>query len=85
MTTIHEDNQGFKRDEKWGKAHRLLVPAFGPLRLRDLHSDTVDISSQLILRWDRMGPEHSIDCNDDFTRLSFDAIGLCTFGYGFNK
>jgi len=44
----------------------------------------IDICSQLVLRWDRFGPEHSIDVSDDFTRLAFDTIGLCAFNYRFN-
>ena len=28
-----------------------------------------------------MGEQHAIDCSDDFTRLAFDTIGLCAFGY----
>lgn len=44
----------------------------------------IDICSQLVLRWDRFGPNHSIDVSDDFTRLAFDTIGLCGFSYRFN-
>ena len=32
-----------------------------------------------------MGGDHVIDCSDDFTRLAFDTIGLCGFGYRFNE
>ena len=32
-----------------------------------------------------MGEQHAIDCSDDFTRLAFDTIGLCAFGYRFNE
>ncbi|KAI0376191.1 cytochrome P450 [Hypomontagnella monticulosa] len=35
--------------------------------------------------WDRFGPEHEIDCSEDMTRLTFDTIGLCAFGYRFNE
>lgn len=44
----------------------------------------LDIGSQLILKWDRMGPDHEIEISDDFTRLAFDTIGLCAFSYRFN-
>jgi len=46
--------------------------------------EMLDISSQLILKWDRMGPDHDVDVADDFTRLAFDTIGLCAFSYRFN-
>ena len=31
FTSAHEDGHIFKKEENWWKAHRLLVPAFGPL------------------------------------------------------
>lgn len=34
--------------------------------------------------WDRFGPEHVIECIEDMSRLTFDTIGLCAFGYRFN-
>ena len=50
-----------------------------------MFDDMVDISAQMVLRWDRMGEDHAIECSDDFTRLAFDTIGLCSFGYRFNE
>lgn len=31
FTSAHEDGKVIKREENWWRAHRLLVPAFGPL------------------------------------------------------
>jgi cytochrome P450/NADPH-cytochrome P450 reductase len=45
----------------------------------------MDIASQMLLKWDRLGPDHEIVCSDDFTRLAFDVIGLCAFGFRFNN
>ena len=39
----------------------------------------------MVLKWDRLGPDHEIDCSDDLTRLAFDTIGLCAFSYRFNE
>lgn len=44
-----------------------------------------DLSAQLVLKWDRFGPENEIECIDDMARLTFDTIGLCAFGYRFNE
>ncbi|KAL4733344.1 cytochrome P450 [Aspergillus similis] len=44
-----------------------------------------DISAQLVLKWDRFGPEQEIELIDDMSRLTFDTIGLCAFGYRFNE
>ncbi|EFQ89396.1 hypothetical protein PTT_14357 [Pyrenophora teres f. teres 0-1] len=72
-------------EKAWGVAHRLLMPVFGPMGIRKMFDDMMDIATQMLLRWDRFGPEHEILCSDDFTRLTFDMIGLCAFGYRFNN
>ncbi|KAK4626456.1 Bifunctional cytochrome P450/NADPH--P450 reductase [Fulvia fulva] len=75
----------FPKEPNWGRAHRMLVPAFGPIGIRKMFDGMQDIASQMVLRWDRLGPEHEIDCGDDLTRLAFDTIGLCAFSYRFNE
>ncbi|KAF7502833.1 hypothetical protein GJ744_005012 [Endocarpon pusillum] len=69
----------------WGKAHRLLVPAFGPIGLSKMFDDMQDLSGQLVLKWDRFGPDVEIECIKDMSSLTFDTIGLCAFGYRFNE
>ena len=44
----------------------------------------VDCVSQMMLKWGRLGPEHEVSGPDDFSRLTFDAIGLCAMNYRFN-
>ncbi len=41
----------YLEEPNWGKAHRLLVPAFGPLGIRKMFNGMMDISSQMVLRW----------------------------------
>lgn len=55
------------RSQNWGKAHRTLMPAFGPLAIRKMFQSMMDVASQMILRWDRLGPDNEIDPSDDFT------------------
>ncbi|KAK3341493.1 cytochrome P450 [Lasiosphaeria hispida] len=74
----------YQDEEEWGIAHRTLVPVFGPVHVRTMYPQMVDILSQMVLRWDRFGPDHEINTMDDFTRLAFDVIGLCAFNYRFN-
>lgn len=69
----------------WHKAHRILMPVFGPLAVRKMFDQQLDIASQLILHWDRFGPDHKIQTSDDFTRLAFDAIALAAFNHRFNN
>jgi cytochrome P450/NADPH-cytochrome P450 reductase len=55
-------------NKEWGVAHRLLMPVFGPMGIRKMFDDMMDIATQMLLRWDRFGPGHEISCSDDFTR-----------------
>ncbi|CAE6437657.1 unnamed protein product, partial [Rhizoctonia solani] len=72
-------------ESNWGIAHRILMPAFGPLSIKGMFDDMVDVASQLVLKWERFGPHHDIDPTDDFTRLAFDTIALCTFNHRSNS
>ncbi|SFI46140.1 bifunctional cytochrome P450/NADPH--P450 reductase [Methylobacterium brachiatum] len=75
-----------RNDEpNWGKAHRLLMPAFGPLGIRAMFDRMEDIADQMLLRWERFGPEATIDVADSMTRLTLDTIALCAFDYRFNS
>lgn len=72
-------------EPNWHKAHRILMPVFGPLAVRKMFDQQLDIASQLILHWDRFGPDHKIQTSDDFTRLAFDTIALAAFNHRFNN
>jgi cytochrome P450 / NADPH-cytochrome P450 reductase len=72
-------------EPNWGKAHRLLMPAFGPAAMRGYHDDMLDVADQMLTRWERFGPEQIIDVPDHMTRLTLDTIALCGFGYRFNS
>ncbi|KAE8351236.1 cytochrome P450 [Aspergillus coremiiformis] len=72
-------------EENWAIAHRVLIPAFGPLMIRAMYDDMYDIASQLALKWARQGSNTSIMATDDFTRLTLDTITLCSMGTRFNS
>lgn len=72
-------------EKNWEIAHRVLVPAFGPLHMKDMFDDMKDIASQLVLKWARMGPEYCVPAADDFTRLTLDTLALCAMSYRFNS
>ncbi|CEL62380.1 NADPH-ferrihemoprotein reductase [Rhizoctonia solani AG-1 IB] len=71
-------------ETNWGIAHRILMPVFSPLSTKGMFDDMFEVISQLVLKWERFGPEHEIDPTDDFTRLAFETIALCTFNYRLN-
>ncbi|KAE8153962.1 cytochrome P450 [Aspergillus avenaceus] len=72
-------------EENWAAAHRVLIPAFGPLVIRAMYDDMYDIASQLALKWARQGNNTAIMVTDDFTRLTLDTIALCSMGTRFNS
>lgn len=72
-------------EENWGLAHRILMPAFGPVSIRGMFDEMHDIVSQMALKWARHGPTHPIPASEDFTRLTLDTLALCSMGYRFNS
>jgi len=75
----------YTEEPNWGKAHRILMSAFGPAALRDMFDGMLDIADQLVLRWERFGASAAIDVADNMTRLTLDTIALCAFGYRLNS
>ncbi|MCJ1400318.1 hypothetical protein MMC11_003523 [Xylographa trunciseda] len=77
----------FGDEANWGLAHRVLMPAFGPMAIRGMYDvpEMLDIGSQLVSKWARYGPENKIPVTDDFTRLTLDSIALCALDTRFNS
>ena len=75
----------YNDEPNWGKAHRLLMPAFGTMAMKDYFPQMLDIAEQMMVRWERFGPEQTIDVADDMTRLTLDTIALCAFDVRFNS
>lgn len=69
----------------WQVAHRVLVPAFGPLAIEKMFPEMYDIATQLVMKWARMGVDYRIPATEDFTRLTLDTIALCSMDYRFNS
>lgn len=69
LFTAHQGNHN------WGVAHRTLVPAFGPIGIKDMFDEMYDIATQLVSKWARMG-DVPINVTDDYTRLTLDSIAL---------
>src|SRR5258706_3476620 len=75
----------YTQESNWSVAHRILMPVFGPASLRAMFDPMIDIAEQLLLKWERQGPEQRIDLVDSTTRLTLDTIALCAFDYRFNS
>ena len=72
-------------EHNWAVAHRILMPAFGPLSIRGMFDDMHDVAVQLCMKWARLGPEYAIQTTEDFTRLALDTLALCAMDYRFNS
>ncbi|EJU05201.1 cytochrome P450 [Dacryopinax primogenitus] len=75
----------FGTEENWGIAHRVLLPGFGPAQIQGMFLAMLDINAQLLLKWERFGPDHVITPTEDFTRLAFDTIALSMMSHRFNS
>ncbi|MBP2328163.1 cytochrome P450/NADPH-cytochrome P450 reductase [Kibdelosporangium banguiense] len=75
----------YNQEPNWGRAHRLLMPAFGTVAMKDYFPQMLDIAEQMMVRWERFGPGHHIDVAEDMTRLTLDTIALCAFDVRFNS
>ncbi|KAG6115628.1 hypothetical protein E4U14_000756 [Claviceps sp. LM454 group G7] len=72
-------------EPNWGKAHRVLTPAFGPLSIQVMFDQMHDIASQLCMKFARHGSQSPINASDDFTRLALDTLALCAMDFRFNS
>jgi cytochrome P450/NADPH-cytochrome P450 reductase len=75
----------YNDEPNWGKAHRILMPSFGPAAMRGYFDDMLDIADQMLTKWERLGPEANLDVADNMTRLTLDTIALCGFAYRLNS
>ncbi|KAK3398875.1 putative bifunctional P-450:NADPH-P450 reductase [Sordaria brevicollis] len=83
---VHDGLFTARNDEpNWGVAHRILMPAFGPMAIQNMFPEMHEIASQLALKWARHGSGEAIKVTDDFTRLTLDTIALCSMDYRFNS
>lgn len=57
------------------------MPAFGPSNIVNMFEDMKDICDQMLMKWERFGKQHVFEPAEDFTRLTFDTIALCSMSY----
>ncbi|KAK9319030.1 putative bifunctional p-450/nadph-p450 reductase [Lipomyces orientalis] len=70
----------------WGIAHRVLMPAFGPLSIAGMLDEMHDLAGLLAMNWARHGSSVPIMVADDFTRLTVDILALWPWAtYRFNS
>jgi cytochrome P450 / NADPH-cytochrome P450 reductase len=74
----------FSEEENWGRAHRILLPAFSQRAMRGYYEMMLEVCDALIAKWTtRIGDE--VNVPDDMTRFTLDSIAIAGFGYRFNS
>ena len=74
----------FSEEPNWGKAHRILLPAFSQRAMRGYFDMMVEVADALVGKWDRR-VGHDVNVPDDMTRFTLDSIAIAGFGYRFNS
>src|SRR6476646_9992032 len=74
----------FSEEANWGKAHRILLPAFAQRAMRGYFGMIRDVCDALIGKWTAADGQEVLAA-DDFTRLTLDSIALAGFGQDFNS
>ncbi|NNM76894.1 cytochrome P450 [Sphingomonas sp. ID1715] len=74
----------FSEEPNWGKAHRILLPAFSHRAMKGYFDLILEVCDQLIAKWSGMVGQ-DILVADDMTRLTLDSIAIAGFGHRFNS
>lgn len=74
----------FSEEPNWGKAHRILLPAFSHRAMKGYYDLILEVCDQLVAKWSRLEGQ-DILVADDMTRLTLDSIAIAGFGHRFNS
>jgi cytochrome P450/NADPH-cytochrome P450 reductase len=74
----------FSDEPNWGKAHRILLPAFSQRAMRGYFDMIVDVCEELVAKWTRLSGTDVLVA-DDMTRLTLDSIAVAGFGHRFGS
>ena len=74
----------FSEEANWGKAHRILLPAFSQRSMRGYYDMILEVCDQLVAKWERLDGQEVL-VSDDMTRLTLDSIAIAGFGHRFNS
>ncbi|HEX8383862.1 MAG TPA: cytochrome P450 [Sphingomonas sp.] len=74
----------FSDEPNWGKAHRILLPAFSQRAMRGYFDMIVEVCDQLVRKWTRASGTDVLVA-DDMTRLTLDSIAIAGFGHRFDS
>ncbi|KAF2665003.1 NADPH--cytochrome P450 reductase [Microthyrium microscopicum] len=70
----------------WIQAHKILMPAFGPLAIEEMFDEMYDIASQMVMLWARKDSgANRVLVSKEMSNLTFDTIALCAMDFRFNS
>ena len=69
---IYKGNKLFK--SYFVDTEHILVPAFGPMAIKNMFPGMYDIAEQLTKKWERFGGDVVIDVADNMTRYYFSQV-----------
>ncbi len=72
----------FSEEENWGKAHRILLPAFSQRAMKGYFDMMLEVADQLVAKWTRLSGSDVLVA-DDMTRFTLDSIAVAGFGHRF--
>lgn len=74
----------YSEEPNWGKAHRILLPAFSQRAMRGYFDMIQEVCDQQVAKWARLAGT-DVEVADDMTRLTLDSIAIAGFGHRFNS
>lgn len=74
----------FSEEENWGKAHRILLPAFSQRAMKGYFDMMLEVADGLVAKWSRLSGKDVLVA-DDMTRFTLDSIAVAGFGHRFNS
>ena len=72
----------FSEEPNWGKAHRILLPAFSQRAMKGYFEMMLEVADQLVTKWSRLSGTDVLVA-DDMTRFTLDSIAVAGFGHRF--
>ncbi len=74
----------FSEEPNWGKAHRILLPAFSQRAMKGYFEMMLEVADQLVAKWSRLSGTDVLVA-DDMTRFTLDSIAVAGFGHRFDS
>ena len=75
----------FTEEPNWGKAHRILMPAFSQRAMRGYFDMILEVVDELVAKWSGPAGKADIQVGDDMTRLTLDSIAIAGFDHRFHS